>query len=139
MAGSPIKKALLITAGSISLALGLSGIILPLLPTTPFLLLSAFCYFSSSKRLYNWLINHKVFGSYLYDYITYRAVRRTVKIGALLFLWLTLLVSFLLVPNLYARIGLTLVGAAVSTHLLTLKTAARDPCSSSNESAGGED
>jgi uncharacterized protein len=122
----PVKKALLVIAGSISLALGVVGIFLPLLPTTPFLLLSAFCYMSSSKRLYDWLINHRIFGPYIYNYITYRAVRRNVKVGTLIILWLALLISIILVPNLYLRIFLLVVGVAVSLHILTLKTLAKE-------------
>lgn len=116
------KKYLLIFAGSISLALGIIGVLLPVLPTTPFLLLSSFCYIRSSNHLYNWLINHKIFGSYIYNYLTYRAVKKSVKIGALIFLWFSLLISILIVSNLYLRIFLMAVGVAVSIHLLTLKT-----------------
>ena len=117
-----LKKYLLIFAGSISLALGIIGVLLPVLPTTPFLLLSSFCYIRSSNRLYNWLINHKIFGSYIYNYLTYRAVKKSVKIGALIFLWFSLLISILIVSNLHLRIFLVAVGVSVSIHLLTLKT-----------------
>ncbi|MDR2840025.1 MAG: YbaN family protein, partial [Paludibacter sp.] len=57
-------KLLFIILGLISLALGIIGIFLPLLPTTPFLLLSAALFARGSQRLYNWLINHRVLGSY---------------------------------------------------------------------------
>lgn len=120
--GRTFRKVLLIAAGSVSLALGAVGVLLPLLPTTPFLLLAAFCYLSSSRRLYDWLINHRVFGAYIYNYVTFRAVKRSVKIGVLVVLWLTLTVSILLVHNLYIRIALVVIGAAVSIHVLTLRT-----------------
>lgn len=55
-----LKKYLLIIMGTISLILGTVGIFIPILPTTPFLLLASYCYIRSSKKLYNWLINHKV-------------------------------------------------------------------------------
>ena len=117
-----IKKYVLIFIGSISLALGIIGVVIPVLPTTPFLLLSSFCYIHSSKGLYNWLINHKVFGEYIYNYITYRAVKRSTKIGALIFLWVSLMISMLIVQSLHLRIFLLAVGIGVSIHLFTLKT-----------------
>lgn len=117
-----IKKYLLIFIGSISLGLGMIGVFIPVLPTTPFLLFTAFCYIRSSARLYDWLINHKIFGSYLYNYLTYRAIKRSVKRGALIFLWITLLISIWIVSNLHLRIFLVTVGIGVSIHLLTLKT-----------------
>jgi uncharacterized membrane protein YbaN (DUF454 family) len=117
-----IKKYVLIFIGSLSLAFGIVGIFIPVLPTTPFLMLSSLCYIHSSKRLYNWLINHKIFGEYIYNYMTYRAVKRSTKIGALLFLWLSLMISMLVVSSLHLRIFLFAVGIGVSIHLYTLKT-----------------
>jgi len=133
--GLNFKKYLLIFLGSISLALGFIGIIIPVLPTTPFLLLTALCYLRSSERLYNWLIGHKVLGPYLYTYLTYRAITLKTKIGALVFLWLTLLISIALINILPVRIFLLLVGAGVSTHLLTLKTLPPEDLQSVSEAA----
>ena len=61
-------KILLIAIGSFFLILGFIGILIPGLPTTPFLLLSAACYFRSSDRLYSWLLNHKIFGKYIRNF-----------------------------------------------------------------------
>ncbi len=121
-----IKKILLITAGTLSLSLGTLGIILPLLPTTPFLLLSAYCYTKSSKRLYLWLIHHKLFGIYIYSYITYRAIDIKTKIGAISLLWITLSISILIMQIVYVTILLFIVGIAVTTHLLLLKTLSKE-------------
>lgn len=117
-----MKKYILIVLGSIALVLGIIGILLPVLPTTPFLLLASFCYLKSSKRLYDWLLSHKVFGPYIYNYITYKAVYRSTKIKTILFLWGTLILSGILVNNLHIRIFLLLVGIVVSIHLFRLKT-----------------
>lgn len=117
-----VKKYLLISTGTISLSFGILGIFVPILPTTPFLLLSSFCYIRSSKRLYNWLINHRIFGHLIYNYLTYRAVERNAKIVSIVFLWIALLSSILLLSNIYIRIFLLVVGIGVSIHLLTLKT-----------------
>lgn len=119
---SRIKKILYITVGTISLGLGTLGIFLPILPTTPFLLLTAFCYVRSSKRLYSWLINHKFFGSYIYNYMHYKAVKKRVKIGAVIFLWATIGVSIITVNNLHIRIFLLVVGITVSWHILSLRS-----------------
>ena len=120
------KKYLLILAGSISLVLGIIGIVIPVLPTTPFLLLAAYCYIRSSKRLYDWMLNNRVFGTYIYNYITYRAIKRSVKVVTLIILWGTLTVSIVLVSNVYLRIFLVAVGVGVSIHVLSLKTLSKD-------------
>jgi uncharacterized protein len=115
------KKVLLIIAGLISVGLGIIGIFLPLLPTTPFLLLASYCFFRSSARLHTWLINHRIFGKYLQNYITHRAVSKSVKILSISVLWITIVISFLLIVNLYARIALVLVLIGVTIHLAILK------------------
>lgn len=116
-----IKRILLIISGSLSLVLGLIGIVLPILPTTPFLILAAFCFLRSSSRLYNWLIGHKVFGRYIYNYMTYRSVMKRTKIVAMVLLWASLLISIMVVDNLHIRLLLLVVGLAVSIHIATLK------------------
>lgn len=117
-----IKRILLIIFGSLSLVLGMIGIVLPILPTTPFLILAAFCFLRSSNRLYNWLIGHKVFGRYIYNYMTYQAVMKRTKIVAMVLLWASLLISIMVVDNLHIRLMLLVVGMAVSIHIATLKT-----------------
>jgi uncharacterized protein len=129
-----IKKCLLIVAGSLSLGLGVIGIFIPLLPTTPFLLLSSYCYLKSSNRLYQWLIYHKIFGAYIYHYITYKAVLKSTKIGAFIFLWGTLILSMFLFNNLHLRIFLILIGIGVSVHLYTLKTIRKEDLAKFNTS-----
>jgi len=94
-----IRNLLLIITGTLSLILGIIGIFIPLLPTTPFLLLSAFCYLRSSKTLYNWLIKHKLLGTYIYNYMTYRSISERAKISAPVSLWISLGISFSLVAN----------------------------------------
>ena len=117
-----VKKYLLIILGSLSLTLGVVGVFIPVLPTTPFLLLASFCYLRSSERMYDWLINHKIFGAYIYSYLTYKAIPKKTKVGALIFLWSSLSISILLVPSLHIRIFLVAVGLGVSVHLMILKT-----------------
>ena len=61
-------KFLLIFLGTISLILGITGIFVPGMPTTPFLLLTAGCYVKSSDKLYNYLIKNKLIGTYISDF-----------------------------------------------------------------------
>jgi len=122
MITSSVKRYALIFTGSTSLALGVVGIFVPILPTTPFLLLTSFCYLRSSNRLYNWVINHRIFGSFIDNYMNNRAVEMKAKIVSLIFLWTTLGVSIFIFSSLHLRIFLFAVGIGVTIHLLTLKT-----------------
>jgi hypothetical protein len=85
-------------------------------------LLSAFCFMKSSLRLHDWLINHKILGRYIYNYITYHAIPKKTKVISILLLWLSLIISILLVQMTLVTIILIIIGIAVSFHLLTLKT-----------------
>lgn len=116
------KRYMLIVSGSIALALGVIGVAIPLLPTTPFLLLAAFCYLRSSERLYHWLLGNRVLGPYIRNYLDHRAVKKGVKIATITLLWLALAISMVLASNIYMRIFLSVVGIGVSVHVLSLRT-----------------
>lgn len=118
-----ITKALLITIGTISLVLGLIGIIVPLLPTTPLLLLAAACYIRGSQKLYNRLINSKYLGSYIRNYREKRAIPLGTKIGAIFTLWVTIAYSALLVVRIvWVKVLLLLIATGVTLHICQLKT-----------------
>lgn len=121
----PFIRYLLLALGILSLALGSIGLFVPVLPTTPFLLVSAFCFLRSSQRLYDWLLHHKIFGVFIYNYITYKAVPRPAKIGAIVFLWTTLGLSIAWVDTAALRLLLAGIGIAVTVHLALLKTIPR--------------
>ncbi|MEW6309223.1 MAG: YbaN family protein, partial [Bacillota bacterium] len=89
----PVTRWLLLAAGSVALALGVLGLFLPLLPATPFLLLSAACYSRSSERFYRWLVNHRVLGTYIRNYVERRGVTMRAKLYTLGVLWTTMLIS----------------------------------------------
>lgn len=109
--------------GMVAVGLGAAGIFLPLLPTTPFLLLAAACFFRSSDRLHNWLINHRWFGRYIRQYREHKAISRQTKLATLILLWSTLAFSGLVVLDaLWIRILLLAVGVGVTLHLLSMKT-----------------
>lgn len=116
------KKYILIFAGTLFLVIGVIGIFLPLLPTTPLLLLSAYCYLNSSERLYNKLIDSKRLGPYIKNYIKYKSVSLKAKRTALILLWISLSVSIYLIENIYIKLLLGAIGIGVSIHILSLKT-----------------
>jgi hypothetical protein len=90
--GSRLVRGLLWVAGSVSLALGLLGILLPGLPTTPFILLAAACYARASPRLHAWLLNHRWFGPMLRDWERDHSLTRRTKTVAVVSM--TLMVAF---------------------------------------------
>jgi uncharacterized membrane protein YbaN (DUF454 family) len=118
-----VTKALLMAAGTVSLAFAAIGIVLPLIPTTPLLLLTAACYCRSSERMYRWLINNKWFGEYIRNYREGRGIPLKTKILAVAVLWAAISFSvFFLVPILAVQVGLFIVAIAVSVHIARLPT-----------------
>ena len=116
-------KTLYIALGTLSLALGILGIFLPLLPTTPFLLLTAALYCKSSPRLYNWLLNHKHLGPYIRNFRENKAIPLRAKIISLVLMWGTMLYCiFFLVPLVWVKILLFLIAVGVTYHILSFKT-----------------
>lgn len=117
-----LLKVIYIIIGSFSLALGTIGIFLPVLPTTPFLLLTAYFYLRSSERLYHWLVNHKVFGKYIHDYIKYRSIPLKTKILALVLLWPSIIVSLYFIPLFPVKVMLVCIASTVTVYIIRLKT-----------------
>ncbi len=116
-----IKKTLLIVAGVVSIALGGIGVFLPLLPTTPFVLLAAGCFAGSSPAMHRWLCRSRFFGEYIENYRTNAGVSKSIKIRAIVFLWAGLALSAAAVHKPLVRVILAVVGICVSTHLLMMK------------------
>jgi len=116
------KRRLLIGAGTLSLGLGIIGVFIPILPTTPFLLLAAACYMRSSERFYQWLINNRVFGSYIRNYIEGRGIPVRIKILTILLLWLTIGLSITFgVQNIVIKIVLICIAIGVTAHIALIK------------------
>ncbi len=117
------KRILFIVAGTICLGLGALGIILPLLPTTPFLLLTAACYMRGSDRMYQWLLNNKWFGKYIRNYREGKGIPLRGKISALVLLWTTISFTAIFIINIdVIRVTLFLIAAIVSIYLIRLPT-----------------
>jgi uncharacterized membrane protein YbaN (DUF454 family) len=128
--GQNVTRALWFIAGMLCLFLGAIGIVLPILPTTPFLLASAACFCKSSSRMYNWLLNNRWFGEYIKNYKEGKGIPMKTKITALTVLWITIgfstvfLLNRLLPPQLVIPLQLIMVAVAmgVSVHILRLPT-----------------
>jgi uncharacterized membrane protein YbaN (DUF454 family) len=117
------SRTFLIVIGSIAVIIGVSGIVVPVLPTTPFLLLAAVCYGRSSQRLYNWLVTNRWCGRYIRNYNEGKGISRNVKILTLTLLWLTILFSVLCVVSSTAiRMLLIIIAIGVTVHILMLRT-----------------
>ncbi|MHC4479590.1 MAG: YbaN family protein [Planctomycetota bacterium] len=113
--------------GVLAVVLGAIGVFVPLLPTTPFLLLAAACFIRSSEPLYTWLIHHRWFGSYIRNYREHRAVTLHAKVVALVLLWTVIGYSALVVvSSWWLRLALALVAVGVTIHLLHLRTLKQD-------------
>ena len=119
---SPLLRILLISLGTISVGLGIIGIFLPLLPTTPFLLLAAACYAKSSKRYYRWLLTNKCFGEYIRNYRKGEGMPFKAKLYSIGFLWITITVSIFIVHTLWISIILLIIASAVSWHIKSIPT-----------------
>jgi uncharacterized protein len=128
--GQRIARALWLIAGMTCLVLGAIGIVLPILPTTPFLLAASACFCKSSTRMYNWLLNNKWFGEYIRNYKEGRGLPMKTKMSALAVLWVTIGFStgFLLnrlLPTsivLPTQIIMVAVAIGVSLHIVRLPT-----------------
>ncbi|HDQ44200.1 MAG TPA: DUF454 domain-containing protein [bacterium] len=117
------KRILLIAAGIASVAIGTLGIFIPLLPTTPFLLLAAACFIRSSERFYLRLIRHRYLGTYIRNYREKGGITRRHKITTLALLWITILISaFVFIPLAWLRPVPVLIAIGVTRHILRIPT-----------------
>jgi uncharacterized membrane protein YbaN (DUF454 family) len=116
-------KILLTIFGLISLGLAILGIFLPVLPTTPLLLLASALFLRSSDRLYNWLMSHPRLGPYITNFMKHRSIPLRIKVIAISTLWLTLLYCAVFVAEHWAfRMFFMLIAVAVTLHILSYKT-----------------
>lgn len=121
--GPSVKKrmwvnAVLIVIGWLCVVLGVLGIFLPLLPTTPFLLLAAACFMRSSPKFYAWLVEHPKLGKYIIYYLNGQGIPKRAKIMAIGMIWFTMGISVIwVVPVLWVKFLLFFIGASVSIYL----------------------
>jgi uncharacterized protein len=120
---NPILRIILLSGGTLCVGLGLLGAILPVLPTTPFLLLAAALYLRSSERLYDWLTNHPFIRTQIQAFQQNRAIALPTKIAILALAWTMLLIAIFLVDNLFVRLLLVAVGMTKTVVMARIKTA----------------
>jgi len=120
--GGRLKRGLFIAAGTISLGVGAIGVFVPLLPTTPLLLLSAACYLRGSKRMHHWMLNNKWFGAYIRNYKEGKGIPLRTKALIVALLWIVIGCSVYLVNLFLIQIVLVAIAAIVSIHIFTLPT-----------------
>lgn len=117
-----LMKIVLNVVGGLALVLAVLGVFLPLLPTTPFLLLASACYLRSSSRMHAWMSNHRLFGEYLRDFESGRGIPLRAKIVAISLLWISLGFSIRTINSLPLQVLLLLIGIGVSVYLVRMKT-----------------
>lgn len=118
-----MKKILLIIIGTISLTAGSIGIFVPILPTTPFLLLALTCYLRSSKKLYDFIIQNKYLGPYVKDYLSGKGIPKKAKKKAVFLIWVMIGFSvFLVRDKIILQVMLVIIAGSVSAYILTRKT-----------------
>jgi len=98
-----VKKYVLIGLGFLSLGLGIVGIVLPILPTTPFLLLASYCFAKGSNKFHTWFIATKIYKNHLEDFVKTRAMTLKNKVSILCTAFTMLIIAFILNNNLYVR------------------------------------
>jgi uncharacterized protein len=117
-----LMNGLFVVVGTIFLGLGAIGIVLPVLPTTPFLLLAAACYMRGSERMHRWLLNNRWFGSYIRNYREGKGISAKGKIFSISTLWIAICLSAFLIEMAYVQILLFIIAIAVSMHLIMVPT-----------------
>ena len=118
-------KRFLFVLGWICFALGIIGLVLPIMPTTPFLILSAVLFAKSSDKFYKWLVTHKIFGRFIKDYLKYKAIPMEYKIGYILILWVSFSVSAYFININYIRVIIYIILIIATIKILSIKTKKR--------------
>ena len=109
--------------GLLSLGLGIAGAFVPVLPTTPFLLLAAALFMKGNRKLYDWLMNHPKMGVYISNFVVHKAIPMRVKVMSVTTVWLTLLFcTFFVAEHLLLRLLFIAIAIGVTIHILSYKT-----------------
>jgi hypothetical protein len=134
-----MRRNLWIIGGTICVGLGVIGIVLPILPTTPFLLLAAFCYTRGSGRFYDWLVNRSHLGGYIRTYQEGRGIPIKQKLLTISALWLTigLTISFA-AETWWLIVLLAVVVVGVTIHLIKIKTLQQEPVGLASQANSSE-
>ena len=112
-------KIILRIVGTVSLILGIIGIALPVLPTTPFLLLTAYCYLKSAPAWHKRLLESKHFGPYIKNFQENKCIPVRIKVYSISMLWITICISCIFVSILWVRLLLLGIAVGVTWHILS--------------------
>ena len=115
-------RIILLVCGILCIVLSVVGMVLPVLPTTPFLLLASYLFARSSTRFNEWLLSNRLFGTYIRNYRAGRGITLAHKITAITFLWLTIAYAIYAVPLWWVRLLLAVIALGVTLHLLRVRT-----------------
>ena len=120
-------RILLIIVGWLSVMLGVIGIFLPVLPTTPFLLLAAACFVRTSPKFYQWLVGHPKLGKYIVYYLAGKGIPLKAKVYTIALMMITMSTTAYFVPVTAVRVLLPLVGVLVALYIVRQPTLERLP------------
>lgn len=114
-------KVVLLVIGSIAMLLGAIGVVVPILPTTPFLIVAALCFAKSSKRLYNFCLQSKLFGPYLNHWYNHTGISKKEKRSMYIYVWITMLIAIYIVKDPQIKTVLGVILFAICLHIYCLK------------------
>ncbi len=124
---SPLVRGLYICGGFFALALGALGAILPILPTTPFVLLAAWCFARGSERFHKKLLDHRIAGPIICEWCLYRSIPRRVKKFAFMLMALSFSISIYIVPEIWQKIMLVTIASILAIYIWRIPV--REPVS----------
>ncbi len=113
---------LFVLFGTLSLIVGIIGIFLPVLPTTPLLLLAAYCYYRGSRRMYDWLMQHPRLGHYIKNFREHKVIPRPAKAYILTLLWASLLFCAYILHPLWLKALMIAIAIGVTCHILSYRS-----------------
>lgn len=120
---SQIKRIMLLILGTVSFIIAIIGIILPLIPTTPLLLVTAACYLRASERMYNWLINNKYFGKHILRFKDGKGIPLKTKVFVITLLWISIMISVVLfIPLMLVKLLLIAIAISITWYISSIKT-----------------
>jgi uncharacterized membrane protein YbaN (DUF454 family) len=123
---SNLKKYILIFIGLIFVAIGLIGVFVPGLPTTIFMILAAYCFIRSNEKLYNWVVNNKMFGSKVKHFMETKTIPLSGKIHSISAMWLMVILSLFLLKNSFVIKIIVIVAALIGTIVILSFPTAKD-------------
>lgn len=118
---NPTVRRVMFVLGWISLLLGVIGVLLPIIPTGPFVIVAALCFLESSPRFYRWLSNHNVLGFYVRSYLEGRGLPENTKLLTIGMLWVMMLTTALFIVDIeWLSTVLLLIAVAVSAYIAAM-------------------